>query len=119
MSQYNTSGHKSFVATAALGEGVAVKLSSGQVIASTGATDKTIGVTTFACNAGDVVDVRLRAATAKVRAGGTIAVGDYVTTTTAGEVIATTTTGNVILGMALEAAVDNDFFEIMLMTDRF
>jgi len=122
MSQYNTSGHKAYVATSAIaGEGYIVKLSSGEVVVATAATDKFIGVTTNKAAAGEQTDIRLRNAqgTAKVKAGGTIAVGDYVTATTAGKAVATTTSGNLILGMALEAAADGDLFEVLLITDRY
>lgn len=115
MSQYNASGHKGFVATAALGEGIIVKLSSGNVVVATAATDKIIGVTTNSCEAGETVDVRLRSAqgTIKVKAGGNISVGDWLTTDGDGEAIATTTDGNELIGMALEAGVDNDLIEVM------
>lgn len=120
MSQYNASGHKSWKATAALGKGVAVKLSSGEVVAATAGTDVVIGVTASAVDAGGPADVRLRSAagTAVVKAGGTVAVGDAVTATTGGAVITTVTANDQIIGYALEAAVSGDLFEVLLSTGK-
>lgn len=117
MSQSQYSGSKGFHATNAIsGAGYAVKLSSGQVVVATAGTDKIIGVTEDSAAAGEVVSVRLRSApgTVKVKAGGTIAVGDLVTATTAGKLIATTTAGDQVVGMALEAGASNDLVEVML-----
>src|SRR4051812_767753 len=110
MSQYNASGEKGYVATAALADGVAVKLVSKQAVVATAGTDLTVGVTVGKAGAGDVASIRLRSAqgTMKVKAGGTIAVNDAVTATTAGAVITTVTAGNQILGYALEAGVSGD-----------
>ena len=116
----NESGVRAFPCAVALGVGVAVKFSTGNIVAATAGTDAIVGVIDTANDAGQDAQVRLRSAagTAIGRAGGTIAVGDLVTATTAGELIATTTDGDAVVGMALEAASDNGFFELMLMTDR-
>lgn len=116
--QFSESSVRAIASATALGEGVAVKITSGLVVAATAATDKIIGVMDRPCTAGDDAHVRLRsgAGTAYGRAGGNIAVGDYVTATTAGELIATTTAGNEIVGLALETAADDGFFEFMLWT---
>ncbi len=52
--------------------------------------------------------------TKKVVAGGTVAVGAWVTTDAAGKAVATTTAGHVVRGRALESAVAGDVFEIEL-----
>lgn len=119
MSQYNTSGEKAYIATSALGDGVIVKLSSGQVVAATAGTDLIVGVTVGAVGAGEVANVRLRSAqgTIKIKAGGTIAVGDAITATTAGAGIATTTATHKVVGVALEAASSGDIFEAMTSTN--
>ena len=116
--QFNESSVRAFPCQVALGEGVAVKFSSGYIVAATAGTDKIIGVTDVSNDAGQDAQVRLRSGcgTASLRAGGNIAVGDYVTATTAGEHIATTTAGNEIVGCALETAANDDFFEAMLWT---
>jgi hypothetical protein len=120
MSQFNVTGSKSFVANGAIGEGYAVKIASGKAVIATAATDKIIGVTENAIADGGTVAVRLRNAqgTSKVKLGGTVAVGDFVTSDAAGKLITTTTATHTIVGMALEAGVANDFIEIMNMTDR-
>ena len=120
MSQYNASGHKAYKATAALVMGTIVKIASGEVVVATDANDKFIGVTAADVGAAELADVRLRSAqgTIKVRAGGNIAVGDYVTTDADGEAVATTTEGDEVLGMALEAGVDNDLVEVMPQLGR-
>lgn len=118
MSQSQYSGSKGFRATAALGKGIAVKLSSGEVVVATAGTDKIVGVTENSCEAGEVVSVRLRsgAGTIKVKLAGNVSVGAFVTATTAGELIATTTAANEIVGQALESGVDGDLIEVMLST---
>lgn len=120
MSQFSESSVRAFPCAVALGVGVAVKFSTGNIVAATAGTDAIVGVIDVANDAGQDAQVRLRSAcgTAVGRAGGTIAVGDLVTATTAGELIATTTDGDAIVGMALEAAVNDGFFEFMPMTDR-
>jgi hypothetical protein len=120
MSQSVHANSKGYVATAALGEGIAVKISSGQVVVATAATDKIIGVTMNKVAAGETASVHLRSAagTMKVKAGGAVAVGDYVTSNGTGQSITTVTAGNQIIGMALEAGALNDFIEVMPMNDR-
>ena len=120
MSQFNTSGEKGYVATAALGDGVIVKLSSGQVVVATAGADVSIGVIVGATAAGGTANVRLRSAqgTLKVQAGGTVAVGDAVTATAAGKAITTVVAANQILGYALEAGVSGDMIEVMPSTAK-
>jgi len=119
MSQYNEGNGKGFVATAALADGVAVKLSGSNVVVATAATDKIIGVTQGAVQAGEVANVKLRsgAGTYKVKLGGTVAVGDAVTANGTGLLITTTTAGNQVVGQAFEAGVSGDFIEAMTSTN--
>lgn len=121
MSQWNEGASKGYVATSALADGVAVKLSSGNVVVATAGTDLTIGVTVGATAAGGTANVRLRSAqgTIRVQAGGTVAVGDAVTATAAGKALTTTTAGNQILGYALEAGASGDFIEILPSTAKY
>lgn len=118
MAQMNESNVKAFPATAAGLAGTAVKLDTGVIVVATAATDKILGVLDVAHDAGQQANVRLRSGsgTSIGRAGGTIAVGDYVTATTGGELIATTTAGNEIVGLALEAAANDGYFEFINWT---
>jgi len=118
--QFSESSVKSLPCEVALGRGVAVKFSSGLIVAATAGTDAIIGVIDTPNDAGQEAQVRLRSAsgTAVGRAGGNIAVGDYVTATTAGELIATTTDGDQVVGIALETAVNDGFFEFMPTASR-
>ena len=120
MSQFVEGSNKGYVANAAIGRGIAVKISSGQVVVATAATDKIIGVTVDKAAALETATVRLRSAagTAVGKAGGTIAVGDKVTANGSGQLITTVTAGNEIVGMAVEAALSGDLFEFMPMNDR-
>lgn len=113
--QFTESNVKAFPCQVALGKGVAVKLDTGYIVAATAGTDDVIGVIDVDNDAGQDANVRLRSAsgTAVGRAGGNIAIGDYVVPTTGGELIASTTDGHQAVGVALEAAVDNGFFEFM------
>lgn len=116
MSQLNESAVRAFPAAVAHIVGSAVKFSAGNIVVATAGTDKIIGVIDTPNDAGDQANVRLRSGsgTAKVRAGGNIAVGDKVTATTAGAVIATTTATHEVIGMALETGVSGDLVEVML-----
>lgn len=124
MSQYNTSGHKGIKATAALAKGILVKITSGEVVVSGAATDKTIGVTTAAVGAGELADIRLLSAqgTSKYTAGGNIAVGDLLVAAAAGKVVALTQAAagaqptSVVVGRALEAGVSGDLVEAEVIT---
>lgn len=120
MATMSESSVRAFPCQVALGVGVAVKFATGYIVDATAGTDAIVGVIDVANDAGQSANVRLRSAsgTAIGRAGGTIAVGDLVTATTAGELIATTTDGDAVVGMALEAAVNDGFFEFMPCTDR-
>ena len=116
--EFSESNVQAFPCAVALGEGVAVKIVSGLVVAATAATDKIIGTIAVDNEAGQQANVRLRSGsgTAFGRAGGNIAVGEYVTAATAGELIATTTAGNEIVGLALETAVNDGFFKFIPWT---
>ena len=115
MSQFVEGGNKGYVATSALADGLAVKISSGQVVVATAATDKIIGVTVGAIAAGETGTIRLRSAagTMKVKLGGTVAVGNRVTSNGSGALINTTTAADEVVGVALEAGVSGDFIEVM------
>lgn len=127
MSQSQYSGSKGFVATAALGRGILVKLASGNVVASAAATDATIGVTENSCEAGETVSVRLVNAqgTMQVKLGGTVAVGNLLVTNASGLAIAGTQAiagaqpTSRVVGLALEAGVANDIIEVELMSFLF
>ena len=51
-------------------------------------------------------------------AGGTVSIGDSLTTDSAGKLVATTTTGNIVIGRALEAADASDIFEYQVGIDK-
>lgn len=52
--------------------------------------------------------------TAKVKIGGSVSIGDWVTSDSNGKGVATTTDGNIVIGRALEAGVDGDIIEVQL-----
>ena len=118
MAQFSESSVRAFPCAVALTKGTAVKFSSGRIVAATAGTDKIIGVIDVDNDAGQDAHVRLRSGTGTAigMAGGTIAVGDAVTATTAGALIATVTAQNQIVGYALEAVASGAEFEMMLST---
>lgn len=134
---YTDNSTKTFVSTNDLSEGGAntaganstsgqfliMKMDStaNQVVPATAATDKLIGVNMSKPKALDYADIRLRSAmgTLQVVAGGTIAIGDPVTSNSSGQAITTSTTGHQILGYALYAAASGDIFEVMPSTGKF
>lgn len=85
----------------------------GTCVKAAAATDKLLGtsdgddagIISFA--AGDAVDVAV-GPVGKVRLGGTVAVGDILTSNADGKAIATTTAGNRYIGLAEVAGVADD-----------
>lgn len=70
-------------------------------------------------NVGATVEVAMPhgGGTAKVIAGGNIAVGDHLTTDANGKAIATVTADDYTFGLAFKTAVANDIFEYIPMYD--
>lgn len=103
--------------------GYIVKLdTSGNLVVATAGTDTTIvGVLDDAPNAGGSGTgcTYQFLGTAKVVLGGTVAIGDWLTSTTGGVAITTTTDGNRTIGMALEAGVTGDIIEVQLALGWF
>lgn len=102
-------------AAAALGEATLVKLDSteGQVAQATAATDEVFWVTTIVAASGQSVAVQ-EDGIARVKLGGTVAIWDKLTATTAGVAIATTTAGNLSFGIALQAGATGNFIPVLL-----
>ena len=96
---------------------------SGAIIPATASTDKLIGVLQdnmplpAAATPTEIeyANVALTSypGTLKVIAGGTIAIGDQLTTNSSSQAIATTTSGDRTIGQALHAAVAGDLVEFM------
>lgn len=78
-----------------------------------GATDLLVGVLQDGAVAGQAGTYRF-IGTTKVKAGGPIGIGAYVTSDANGKAVATTTNGAVVIGRALEAADTDDIIEIQL-----
>jgi hypothetical protein len=91
-----------------------VKLNgSNQVVASAASTDKHIGVIMNCPTSGDTADVLLinNMGTGKVQAGGTVNVGDDLTSDASGHAVATTTSGDIIIGQAIQAGASGQTVE--------
>ena len=86
---------------------------NGKLEVAEGATDFIVGVLQNNPESGQMGTYRFLG-TSKVKAGGTITVGAFVTTDANGEAVVTTTDGDVAIGRALEAADDGDIFEVQL-----
>lgn len=87
---------------------------SGNLEVGEGATDLIVGVIRTNAAAGEAAAYQFLG-TAKVKLGGTVGIGAWVTSDTAGKGVATTTDGDVVIGRALEAGVDGDIIEVQLM----
>lgn len=101
---------------------LAVKLdSSGNVALATAATDVIAGTVQNKPVANDTANVKLRSCngTLKIKAGGTLAINDAVTSNASSLGIATTTAGNQIIGYATKAAVSGDIVELMPSTAKY
>lgn len=80
----------------------------GGCLAASAATDKLLGTSDeLAHVAGEMVDFAV-GPVPKVRLGGTVAVGDALTSDASGAAIATTTTGNRVIGFAEVAGAAGD-----------
>lgn len=85
-----------------------------QVVSAADATTGILlGVLMNTPKSGDTADVYLRngAGTGKVKAGGTLAVGDALTANASGLAIATTTGNDQVIGYAAHIAATNDIVE--------
>lgn len=105
-----------FLADAAISKGLAVKLGTDNkhVAKSSAATDSHIGICQAAVTAAeDTVEVAVQGG-AKALAGGTISAGDYVTADSNGALVATTTANDNVIGQAMQSAVANDIFEVLI-----
>lgn len=89
----------------------------GVVTIASAATHKVMGTITNAPAAGADANVAVNMPfgerTGKVIAGGSISIGDKLTSDSAGKAIATTSAGNYVFGVALEPADAGDIFEYM------
>lgn len=85
-----------------------------KVVVGAAATDKIFGVSDNIGGAsGESIDVILDGI-ALVKAGGTIAFGDLVTSDGTGQGIATTTAGNRWIGVAMEGGVSGDLVGVRI-----
>lgn len=81
---------------------------SGLAVVATAATDKLLGTSDELDHvAGEMVDIAI-GPVPFVRLGGTVAVGDWLTSNGTGAAIATTTAGNQVIGRAEVAGVAGD-----------
>lgn len=89
----------------------------GTVILSSAATDKHVGIVQNKPAVGMAANIQI-GGTAKVIAGGTIAVGAWVTSNASGAAVATTTAGDVVIGKYLgsASAASGDIIEVQLST---
>ena len=117
MSQFVNGHTKTLVA----GEDLSAKINyigqldaSGNLEVAEGATDLLVGVIVSNDGGSGASAVYQFTGTAKVKLGGTVAIGDWVTTDANGKGVATTTDGNITIGRALEAGVDGDIIEVQL-----
>lgn len=85
----------------------------GEIEVAEGATDLIVGVLTNNPGAGEQAVYQFLG-TGKVIAGGSIAIGDWVTTDADGKAVATTTDGNIVIGRALKAGDAGDIVEVQL-----
>ena len=91
---------------------------SGNLEVGEGATDLIVGVIIANEGGSGAAATYQFGGTAKVKIGGTVAIGDFVTSDSAGLAVATTTDGDVIIGRALEAGSANDVIEVQLSISR-
>ena len=92
----------------------------GEAVLANAQTLPIIGVIENYPEADDTVRIVLpQSGTMKVKCGGNISIGGYVTADSAGKAIATTTAGDMVIGRALEAGADGRIIEIACMFFRY
>lgn len=93
----------------------------GEVTLATAATQLLMGALTNKPKLGEtaVVSMKHGGGTAKVIAGGVLALGDFLTADGNGKAIATTTPGDEIIGRSLQIAAANDIVEYEPMNGKF
>jgi hypothetical protein len=96
-----------------------------QVVLAAAGTDKIFGVLSRLNAAGSTavgatvnVHARNASGTFKVICGGTVAIGDQLTSDSAGKAVATTTSGDHVLGEACEAGVAGQIIEYLPKTGK-
>lgn len=95
---------------------------SGNVIPSTAATDKHVCIIEQPVPSGDYGAQRLLnggPGTFHVVAGGTIAIGDFLTANSSSQAIATTTGGDQVIGQAIHAAASGDVVEFLPLRIKY
>lgn len=113
----------SYRAGAAIAYGVACKPGAdGQHVVKAGAaaTDKAIGInqSTDATAAEDTVELAVIGGGAEAKAGGTIAMGDELGFDTDGKLVKVASASDRVIAIALEAAVLNDLFSVMVVAHK-
>lgn len=92
-----------------------VKLSSSGVVLASAATDKLYGVLQNKPTSARAATVGVEGTT-KIKAGGTIAIGDSLTSDANGAAIATTTSGNAVIAIARQAGASGDLIAARLVS---
>lgn len=118
----NTTLIKTFVAGGAIGEKKLVKMSAGEtVVEATDGSAPIIGASLAAIASGARAEIQV-AGIASVKAGGNVAIGDYITAGAAGVAVASApgagTNSNVAGPNISKTAVSGDEFEILLSPGR-
>lgn len=120
MSQQSNTVYKTFIAGADLTgkENLFVELTGAHTVdVCKGTNDVPIGVLTdyYRAEQGQSVTVAI-GGTVRVKAGGAITVGSFVSTDSNGKAVAKTEDGDVARGIALEpASADGDIIEVLLI----
>lgn len=122
MPNYREGSNMAFISTndlSAQAVGSIVKIDSSNapdhvVLAGANGTGA-IGVTLDQAAAGQTISVRLRSAsgTLSVKLGGTVAVGDAITSNGSGLGITTVTAGDQVVGYATQAGASGDVIEVI------
>jgi len=120
MSQSNYGPIKGFKAGADLSakQFFIVKFTAANTVGlASAATDVLLGTLRNKPEQNETAEVHLIGAggTAKVKLGGSVTAGNFLTADSAGKAVATTTTGNYVLGRALEDGDADDIIEFVPM----
>lgn len=107
-----------FKAAAAIAKGKAVKFGADKehVAVCSAASDKQIGLVQSASTAAeDLIEVALPGGGGLALAGGTISAGDLLAADSNGALVATTSNADRHIAMAMEDAVANDVFSVLVI----
>lgn len=104
-----------YLAGGTISKGQAVKLSSGAVVVCSAATDRAIGLAQCDAASGEPCEVAYIGGGAYGKAAGSISAGNLLGFDGSGELVKVANASDIVIAQAMEDAVDNDIFSVLVI----